>query len=92
MKFTYPAVIGKTEEGGYRAAVPDLACCEASGDSLEDVLDNIYEAVYDWIYLELSEDDGVLPPISDESDLELGEGEFVRDICVNIRFTDGWDE
>lgn len=92
MKFTYPAVIGKTKEGSYRAVVPDLACCEAKGDSLEDVLDKIYESVYDWIYLELSEEGGVLPPISDERDLELSEGDFVRNICVNIRFTDGWDE
>jgi hypothetical protein len=49
--------------------------------------------MYDWIYLELSED-GTLPPISDEHDLRqhLQEGETIRNICVNVVLTDGWDE
>ena len=29
MKFTYPAVIGKEENGSWKAVLPDLACCEA---------------------------------------------------------------
>ena len=78
MKFTYPAVIGKEENGSWKAVLPDLACCEAD----------------DWIELELSEDEVNLPPISDPRDLEqhLKEGQQVRQICVNIRLFDGWDE
>ncbi len=92
MKFTYPAIIHKMEDGTYRATVPDLACCEASGDTPDDAVERANEAVYDWIYTELLEDDGVLPPISDAGDLKLQDGDVVRNICVNIRFTDGWDE
>ena len=33
-----------------------------------------------------------LPPISDIHSLTLAEGEFVRNIGVNIRFYEGWDE
>ena len=33
-----------------------------------------------------------LPAISDESDLDLLEGDIVRNIQVNIRMYDGWDE
>ena len=49
-------------------------------------------AAYDWIYTELMEFEGKLPPVSEESDLDLQEGDVVRNISVNIRFQDGWDE
>ena len=55
-------------------------------------MDNANEAAYDWISLELSEDDGQLPPVSDVSDLDLQPGDIVRNIAVNIRFYEGWDE
>ena len=92
MKFTYPAVIGKEENGSWKAVLPDLACCEANGDPLDDAIENANAAAYDWIYTELMEFEGKLPPVSDESDLELQEGDVVRNISVNIRFQDGWDE
>ena len=92
MKFTYPAIIRKMEDGNYKAVFPDLECCQAEGDSIEEAVEKANEAACDWIYLELSEEDGQLPPVSDERDMDLGEGDIVRNICVNIRFTDGWDE
>lgn len=92
MKFTYPAIIKKTEKGTYQAVFPDLACCEAEGDSVEDAVELANEALYDWISLELSEEDGQLPAITDVRDITLEEGDVVRNICVNVRFTDGWDE
>lgn len=92
MKFIYPAVFHKTESGGYTAYFPDLECCYAKGDTLDEAIDNANEAAYDWISLELSEEDCLLPPISDESDLQLANGDIVRNISVNIRFYEGWDE
>ena len=80
MKFTYPAVIGKEENGSWKAVLPDLACCEAEAETLEEVIEKANAALYDWIELELSEDE------------HLKEGEQVRQICVNIRLFDGWDE
>ena len=47
---------------------------------------------YNWIYAEVMEDEMDLPAISDESDLDLLEGDIVRNIQVNIRMYDGWDE
>ena len=41
---------------------------------------------------EVLEDEMDLPAISDESDLDLLEGDIVRNIQVNIRMYDGWDE
>lgn len=92
MKFTYPAIIRKTENGTYKATFPDLACCEAEGESVDEAIEKANEAAYNWIELELSEEDGELPPITDHRDMELSEGDIVRNICVNIRFQDGWDE
>ena len=92
MKFTYPAIIRKTEEGNWHAFFPDLECCEAEGETLEDAVELANEALYDWISLELSEDDGQLPAITDIRDMRPDQGDVVRNICVNIRFTDGWDE
>ena len=91
MKFIYPAVFRKTEEGTYTGFFPDLECCYAKGDTLDEAIDNANEAAYNWISLEL-EEDGDLPRISDESDMELEEGDIVRNISVNIRFYEGWDE
>ena len=92
MKFIYPAVFRKNEEGRYKAFFPDLACCEAEGDTLDDAIDNANEAAYNWIYAEVMEDEMDLPAISDESDLDLLEGDIVRNIQVNIRMYDGWEK
>lgn len=91
MKFIYPAVFRKTETGSYRAFFPDLECCFAEGDTLDDAIENANSAAFDWISLELSED-GDLPSISDISDIAVEEGDVVRNISVNIRFYEGWDE
>lgn len=90
MKFIYPAIIKKTDSG-YQAIMPDLEDCSAEGDSLDDVLDNANAAVLNWIEVEL-ESECYLPPVSDEDDLHLEEGEFVRNICVTMRMSDGYDE
>ena len=40
MKFIYPAVFRPTEDKKYNAFFPDLACCEANGDTLDDAIEN----------------------------------------------------
>ncbi len=92
MKFIYPAVFKKTESGTYQGYFPDLECCYATGDTLDEATDNANAAAYDWISLELEEEDCQLPPVTDISDLTLAEDEVARNICVTIRFYEGWDE
>lgn len=92
MRFIYPAVFRKTEYGKYKAHFPDLECCYAEGDTLEEAVDNANEAASNWISAELMEEDWDLPSISDESDIALEEGDVVRNIAVTIRLRDGWDE
>ena len=76
MKFIYPAVFRKNEEGRYKAFFPDLACCEAEGDTLDDAIDNANEAAYNWIYAEVMEDEMDLKRIKEyEADLKDGKSE-----------------
>lgn len=92
MKFIYPAVFRKQPDGSVYGFFPDLACCEVSAADLEDCIEKANEAAYNWIELELSEDEPQMPPVSDEADLELLEGDEVRNISVLMRFFEGWDE
>lgn len=92
MKFIYPAVFRKNEHGTWSGFFPDLECCYGKGDTLDEAIESANEAANDWITLELSEDGGQLPPVSDPEDLTVQEGDVVRNISVNIRFYEGWDE
>ena len=86
MKFIYPAVFRRTGSGGYNAFFPDLECCEAAGDTLDEAIDNANEAARNWISVELEEDEPALPCVSEISDIAAEEGDIIRNICVNIRF------
>ena len=95
MKFVYPAVFHKSEKGGYEGHFPDLACCEAKGETLDEAVENANEAALALDQpRELSEDEVNLPPpVSEVSDLyELKEGDIVRNIQVTIKFMEGWEE
>lgn len=92
MKFIYPAVFRKEADGKFHAFFPDLECCTATGDTLDDAIDNANDAACNWISAELAEEDCDLPSVSDVDDLALLEGDIVRNIAVNIRFYEGWDE
>lgn len=92
MKFIYPAVFRKTEKGRYKSYFPDLECCYGEGDTLDDAIDDSNEAARNWLSLELTEEEPFIPYVSDEEDIELKDGEFIRNISVNIRFYEGWDE
>ena len=69
MKFIYPAVFKKKTDGGYAAYFPDLEFCEASGETLDDAIDNANEAARTWITVELEEDEPILPHVSDPEDI-----------------------
>lgn len=51
----YKVIIHEAEEGGYWAEVPSLPGCFSQGESLEEVKDNIKEAIE--VYLESQEKD-----------------------------------
>ncbi|MDD3278315.1 MAG: type II toxin-antitoxin system HicB family antitoxin [Lachnospiraceae bacterium] len=92
MNFIYPAVFHKTAEETYEGYFPDLECCYAKGDTLDDALEDAIDAAVNWISLELEDEDAHLPSVSDEDDMNLKEGDIIRNISVHIRFQEGWDE
>lgn len=53
-------VLEPSEEGGFTVYVPSLPGCFSEGDSQEEALENIKEAIA--LYLELIEDDALLSP------------------------------
>ena len=55
MKFVYPAVFKKKEDGMIHVTFPDLEGCYAEGPTMEDALEKAKEAEIDWIALELEE-------------------------------------
>ena len=92
MNFIYTAVFRKGEDGKYHASFPDLECCEAVGDTLDDAIDNANDAARSWLSVELEEEEPELPCVSDMEDIPAEEGDIIRNISVNIRFYEGWDE
>lgn len=92
MKFYYPVILTKKEDGSYHGSFPDLAMCEVDGKDEFDVLAKAQEAAYTWIDVEMQEDDPKLPPTTDPKDIEKKPGTDVRMILVNYRLTEGWDE
>ena len=47
MKFMYPAVFRKNEDGTYNGYFPDLECCTSTGDTLDEAIENANEAASD---------------------------------------------
>ena len=92
MRFIYPAVFSQKPDGTWHAVFPDLTMCEADGHSLDDAIRNATAAAYDWIDLELHEDEPDMPPATDPRDIKTAEGEIVRRILVIYRMLEGWDE
>ena len=58
---TLKAIIHEDESGGYWAEVPSLPGCVTQGESIEEVRENLREAIEAW--LEAGEPEG---PVEDE--------------------------
>lgn len=62
-------VLEASEEGGYTVYVPSLPGCISEGDTVEEALQNIREAIE--LYLEPVEDDFILEETSLIQEIEL---------------------
>ena len=67
MKIT--VVLEPSEEGGYTVYAPGLPGCISEGDSKDEALQNIKEAIE--LYLEPVEDDTIYGPDSEISEVAL---------------------
>ena len=91
MKFVYPAGFHKSEKGGYEGYFPDLWPAARQRARLWTRQKMPTRQLSDWINLELR-GRGKSSPVSEVSDLELKEGDIVRNIQVTIKFMEGWEE
>ena len=48
-------IIHEAEEGGYWAEVPSIPGCSTQGDSMEELLQNLYEAVEGCLSVDIEE-------------------------------------
>jgi len=62
-------VLEPSEEGGYTVTVPSLPGCISEGDTKEDALKNIREAIE--LYLEPVDDDGIVAPNAETVELAV---------------------
>jgi len=62
-------ILEPSEEGGYTAIVPSLPGCISEGDTKEETLKNIREAIE--LYLEPVEDDQIIPQNAEMVELAL---------------------
>lgn len=93
MVFTYPALVKKTDQGQYQGYFPDLTMCEFKGEDLDSALEDARDSMYEWIRVELEEEDEPdLPAITDPAAIDLQPGESVHEISIHYRFSQGWDE
>ena len=59
----YPVILEREEEGGYHAFCPTLKGCHSQGDTLEEALVNVREAI--GAYLESLQKHGESAPVED---------------------------
>jgi len=65
----FKVILEPSEEGGYTAYVPSLPGCISEGDTVEQALKNIQEAIE--LYLEPVEDDWILEENAVVQEVEL---------------------
>lgn len=46
-------VIHESEEGGYWAEVPALPGCATQGDTVEELIENLHEAIEGWLSIDV---------------------------------------
>jgi predicted RNase H-like HicB family nuclease len=62
-KAHFTAILEREEDGGYHVFTPALKGCHSQGDTIEEALDNIREAVE--VYIDSLKDAGEKVPVED---------------------------
>jgi len=63
------AILEKSQDGGYTVTVPSLPGCISEGDTREQAIENIKEAIK--LYLELVPDDSSFAPAGEVIELAI---------------------
>ncbi len=67
--------------------------CDFKGEDLNSALDDARDSMYEWIRVELQEEEEPdLPAATPDSEISINEGEALHHISIHYRFHEGWDE
>ena len=77
MKYVYPAVFTKEEEGKYAIHFPDIESCYTCGDNLADGL-KMAQNVLAFTLYDYEKEGREIPTASDINDIDVAEDEFVN--------------
>ena len=82
MKESDIVIVHEAEEGGYWAEVPAIPGCATQGDTFEELLSNLYEAIEGCLSVDVSS----AQVAAGDRALEIAEGRFVMARQKAIRF------
>lgn len=86
MKYVYPAIFTKEENGAYSVLFPDLDGCYTCGDNLEDAIEMAEDALALNLY-DREKTHEVIPAPSDMADITTNASEFINYIaCDTIEY------
>ncbi len=90
MTLTYPAVFQPHKDGSFDGYFPDLeGGARFHGSDIDDAINHAIEALHDWIDVQI-EDNEEMPLLSDEGDITLKDGEFIRSVSAIVHLGVGY--
>ena len=84
MKYVYPAVFHKNDDGSYTVCFPDLPGCFSEGKSLANALFMAETALAQWIGY-LADKKRSIPEASDAASINVDNGELVNLIRADVK-------
>ena len=86
MKYVYPAIFTKEDDGKFSINFPDLESCYTCGDNLEDGL-RMAEDVLAFTLYDYEKNNKAIPAPSDLKEIGVGDNEFVNYIaCDTVEY------
>lgn len=82
MRYVYPAIFKRLEDGKYFIRVPDLPGCVTEGKDLLDALDMAKDAIAMWL-CDAEDNNENIPPASNLFDIKHSPDEFVNLMVVD---------
>lgn len=82
MKYAYPAVFTKEDNGAYSVAFPDIEGCYTSGESLPEAIEMAEDALCLMLY-DMEEENTAIPAASDLKSIKSGESDTISLVCCD---------
>jgi predicted RNase H-like HicB family nuclease len=84
VKYTYPAIFEKEQDGGYSIYFPDIAGCYTQAEDAAEGIENAGDALCLMLY-ELEKQGRPIPKPGNIKDIEVNDGGFVTQVACDTR-------